>query len=91
LFIASGELSGSHLGQAFLLSFLAVTARSSIRLVFEPFAGAVDLDRSIATRIQVFASTVMQFAAFAFFLREYRDCKVALALSSVFMGIAALF
>jgi hypothetical protein len=60
-------------------------------LAFAPFAGAVNLDRIIAIWIQVFASAVMQFALFAYFLREHRDCKVALASSTVFMGIAALF
>jgi hypothetical protein len=59
-------------------------------LAFAPFADAVNLDRSIATWIQVFASAAMQFAVFAYFLRG-RDYIVALASSTVFMGIAALF
>ena len=60
-------------------------------LAFAPFASAVNLDRSIATWIQVFASAAMQFAVFAYFLRGYRDRIVALASSTVFMGIAALY
>src|SRR5690349_16137925 len=49
-------------------------------LAFAPFASTVNLDRSIATWIQVFASVAMQFAVFAYFLRS-RDCIVALASS----------
>ena len=60
-------------------------------LAFTPFAGVIQLDRGIATFIQILASTVMQYAVFAYFLREHRNWKVALASSSLFMGIAALF
>jgi hypothetical protein len=60
-------------------------------LVFAPFAGAINLDRSIGIWVQVFASTLMQFVLFAYFLRAHHDWKVALVSSSVFMGIAALF
>jgi hypothetical protein len=60
-------------------------------LVFAPFAGKVELARSIAVYIQISAAIFMQFAIFAYFYRQHRDVVVAFVFSSVFMGIAALF